>query len=302
MASVRRYLHGLCSTGLGQFGSERTPIARVRRVLARLWPQDPGIPLIRIGRDFDGGYLVPDDLAGIAACFSPGVDVHATFEQELARRGMACHLADPSVPGPPPGCEGMSFERRFLGSYDSDTHTTLAAWVGRHAADHAGDLLLQMDIEGAEFDVMPNVDPALLRRFRILVIEFHKLDWIAQPFVCTRMEECFAKLAIDFVPVHLHPNNASPARPVGPLRVPRAVEVTYLRRDRCTDPVSEARLPHPLDRDNVPVRPPIVLSSDWGDRTAGLAAAAGARNDRTAATTLSAAASVSSESGSTAVF
>lgn len=244
-------------------------MARVREVLARLWPQDPGIPLIRIGRDFDGGYLVPDDLAGITACFSPGVDVHATFEQALARRGITCHLIDPSVPGPPAGCEGMTFERRFLGSYDSDPHTTLGAWVARHAAADTGDLLLQMDIEGAEFDVIPNVDPALLRRFRVLVIEFHKLDWIAQPFICARMEECFTKLAIDFVPVHLHANNTSPARALGSLRVPRAVEVTYLRRDRCPHHMPAARLPHPLDRDNVPGRPSIILSSDWGGGSIG---------------------------------
>ena len=266
MASFRRHLHALCSAGLGRFGSEQTSVARMREVLARLWPRDPGIPLIRIGREFDGGYLVPDDLAGITACFSPGVDVHASFEQELARRGIACHLVDPSVPGPPPGCEGMSFERRFLSSYDSDTHTTLGAWVARHAADDAGDLLLQMDIEGAEFDVIPNVAPALLRRFRVLVIEFHKLDWIAQPFVCDRIDNCLTKLAVDFVPVHLHPNNASPMRAVGPLRMPRAIEVTYLRRDRCPNLMPEARLPHPLDRDNVPGRPAIFFSADWGDR------------------------------------
>jgi hypothetical protein len=28
----------------------------------------------------------------------------------------------------------------------------------------------------------------------------------------------------------------------------------------------EARLPHPLDRDNVPGRPAIFFSADWGDR------------------------------------
>lgn len=80
----------------------------------------------------------------------------------------------------------MSFEKRFLGSYDSDIHTTLGSWVARHPEAGPGDLLLQMDIEGAEYDVIPNVEPSLLRRFRILVIEFHKLDWIAQPFVHRR--------------------------------------------------------------------------------------------------------------------
>lgn len=266
MVSLRRtLLHW--STALAEgFSSERTPVGRMREVLGRLWPMDPGIPLVRIGREFDGGYLVPDDLEGVVACFSPGVDTHATFEQDLARRGVRCHLADASVEGPPPGCEGMSFERRFLASYDSETRTTLGAWVRRHEPDPAGDLLLQMDIEGAEFDVIPNVDAELLRRFRLLVIEFHKLDWVAQPFVCARMEEAFAKLTIDFVPVHLHANNTTHARRIGPLRVPRAVEVTYLRRDRCAG-ITPRRTPdHPLDRDNLPDRPAVVIGEAFGLR------------------------------------
>jgi hypothetical protein len=29
--------------------------------------------LMRLGADHDGGYLIPNDLDGITACFSPGV-------------------------------------------------------------------------------------------------------------------------------------------------------------------------------------------------------------------------------------
>lgn len=45
----------------------------------------------------DGGYLIPDDLEGISACFSPGVDDRATFETSLIARGIPCFLADASV-------------------------------------------------------------------------------------------------------------------------------------------------------------------------------------------------------------
>lgn len=37
-------------------------------------PKPSPVPLVRIGGDWDGAYLVPDDLAGVAACFSPGVN------------------------------------------------------------------------------------------------------------------------------------------------------------------------------------------------------------------------------------
>ena len=40
--------------------------------------------LIRVGSKNDGGYLVPDDLKNINACFSPGVDLNVSFETDLA--------------------------------------------------------------------------------------------------------------------------------------------------------------------------------------------------------------------------
>jgi hypothetical protein len=248
---------------IGGFASERTPLDEMLATIALVRPMDTGLGLVRIGRDHDGGYLVPDDLGDIAACFSPGVGAHATFEQELVRRGIPCHLTDHSVDGPPPGCGEMSFERRFLGTHDSEMCTTLDSWVCRHSTAEAGDLLLQMDIQGAEYDVIPGISPALLRRFRIIVVEFHKLDWIAQPFVNQRVRACLGTFAREFVPVHLHPNNFTHLRRIGPLRVPRALEVTYLRKDRCRKAVPQTRFPHPCDRDNVPGRPSLVLPDEW---------------------------------------
>ena len=69
----------------------------VRDLIARLHPVATEHPLIRAGSDGDGGYLIPDDLTGIAACFSPGVDNRATFESALIARGIPCFLADASV-------------------------------------------------------------------------------------------------------------------------------------------------------------------------------------------------------------
>ncbi len=52
-----------------------------RKLLADvLRPFDVGHPLIRIGAFSDGGYLVPSDLQGIKACFSPGVSQQSSFE------------------------------------------------------------------------------------------------------------------------------------------------------------------------------------------------------------------------------
>jgi hypothetical protein len=41
--------------------------------------------LIRLGGPHDGGYLVPNGLVGIQACFSPGVSKVSNFELDLAQ-------------------------------------------------------------------------------------------------------------------------------------------------------------------------------------------------------------------------
>src|SRR5580692_6161639 len=74
---------------------------RVRRLIGRLRPVLTDKKLIRVGGDEDGGYLVPDDIDGIVACFSPGVGPVAAFEGALASRGINCYLADGSVAAPP---------------------------------------------------------------------------------------------------------------------------------------------------------------------------------------------------------
>ena len=56
---------------------------RIGDLVKRLRPVTTEHELIRIGADADGGYLVPNDLSGLTACFSPGVDDIASFEQHM---------------------------------------------------------------------------------------------------------------------------------------------------------------------------------------------------------------------------
>ena len=41
-----------------------------------------------------------------------------------------------------------------------------------------GDLLLQMDIDGDEYETLLSMPILLQKRFRIIVVEFHYLDYL----------------------------------------------------------------------------------------------------------------------------
>ena len=88
MGSPIRTSVAAAAARFGWFASKRTALADMRRVVDLLRPVDAGHRLVRIGAEGDGGYLLPDDLDRISACFSPGVDRTATFENALALRGI----------------------------------------------------------------------------------------------------------------------------------------------------------------------------------------------------------------------
>ena len=230
--------------------------------LAMIRPVETEHPLIRIGGDGDGGYLVPDDLDGIGACFSPGVSTIAHFEEDLATRGIKCFMADASVEKAPVSGDMFDFERKFLGLKDEGDFITLGDWVRRKAPD-AADLLLQMDIEGAEYRVILGTDRDVLRRFRIMVLKFHHLATIYDRTGLDLVSRTFARILDDFNIVHIHPNNR--IRPVvfGDFETPPLLEFTFLRRDRATSREPVHALPHPLDRKNVAKRPDLSLPQCW---------------------------------------
>lgn len=244
---------------LGYRLSRATKDEALARFLADMAPKPIATPLIRIGGDGDGGYLVPDCLDGIVACFSPGVAQTCGFELDLAGRGMKSYMADLSVDGPPVPHPLFGFEKKFLGTVDDDRFTRLQSWMTRHEPA-GGDLLLQMDIEGAEYAVVLDTPAEALRRFRIVVLELHAFDQI---FVASAFEfymQAMGKLLADFEVVHAHPNNCSRLRSNGVYEVPRVLEVTFLRRDYVVvDPGRTLSFPHPLDKPNIAGRADLVL-------------------------------------------
>lgn len=232
---------------------------KIRSLLARLAPVETGIELIRLGGEGDGGYLVPDDLDGLSACFSPGVDVTAGFEEAMVARGVRCHLIDASVSAAPVSHPLIEFEPKFLGASNEGQTITLDAWVAAKAPGNSDDLILQMGIEGHEWAVLLNASEAVLSRFRVIVIELHGLSHSFDYLLHMLMDSALGRLGQLFHVVHVHPNNATEMLRHGDLVIPDLLEVTLLRRDRAQALGPARRFPHPLDRPNLPDRHDLPL-------------------------------------------
>ncbi|WP_078453085.1 sulfotransferase domain-containing protein [Solemya velum gill symbiont] len=222
-------------------------------------------PLIRIGEDNDGGYLVPDDLDLIQACFSPGVSDICQFEEDLAERGIKSFMTDYSVEAAPVENPLFHFKKRHLGLTNDSQTIRLYDWVNQEIPEAGDDLVLQMDIEGAEYQVLLDTPADTLRRFRIVVIEFHGLTRLFASAIFTYMQQAFRRLTDNFEVVHMHPNNCCPVRMHKGFEVPDVLECTFYRKDRAHAVISDAQLafPHALDAPNVPHKEDIKLPTCW---------------------------------------
>lgn len=247
----------------GIFSTRLTPAGEIRELITKLRPVETEHRLVRLGPDGDGGYLVPDDLDGIEACFSPGVSTVSGFEKDCAERGIRTFLADRSVAGPAEAHELFHFTRKFVGAVSSSDFMTLDDWVAAsNLESEDSDLLLQMDIEGAEYEVLLSTSERLLRRFRVIVAEFHHLEqyWNKPYFDIVRRS--FDKITAGHTCVHIHPNNCCGSVIRDGIELPSIMEFTFFRNDRFKTIAPRTAFPHPLDRDNTE-KPSMVLPACW---------------------------------------
>lgn len=222
--------------------------------------------LVRVGGEGDGGYLLPDILSNVSHCFSPGVSFTADFEAELSRNfGIRCLLADASVEAAPLSDPNFSFVQKFVGSRTEGQLTTLSDWMSASLDGSERDLLLQMDIEGSEFDVLTLESNDVLERFGVIIVEFHGMERLFDEHFLSSVSAIFEKLYQKFSVCHVHPNNIGGIASLGEIEVPRLFEVSFVRDDllRSLEPGREIVLPHPLDAPNVPDMPDISMPAMW---------------------------------------
>jgi len=250
------------------------------QALLGLKPQPYGGQFIRIGGVGDGAYLVPDDLAGISICISPGAADTKLFEDELwdSYRIPSLLVDRSSIPErfTTPMRPGQTLIRKWLAPHDSPESISLSSALRHsHAHDRQADCLLQIDIEGAEYLTITKASQNLLQAFRIIVIEFHNLGDLLRPWSSwhRRIKETIAALNQNHTCIHAHPNNCCSEVfiPGTEINLPQVLECTYLRRDRLGDSAATASdprasgvvLPHPLDITNVGANQPLALSRSW---------------------------------------
>lgn len=261
-------------------GVSNVPSIAVRaRLVEVLKPKQSQFTLRRVGGGGDGAYLVPGEiLPNLDACFSAGCDNRKEFEDELLGHfGLESFLLDkssdvdkflsPLVPG------AQFFTKKWLSVESSSDSISLADWVGGSIYRESRRLLLQLDIEEAEFSVLSATPREVLSQFSVLVVEFHGLSKrVRNSEFHSEVIDVMDTLDTLFTSIHARANNCCDAQVFGenPSPFPQVIEVTFVRKDLLDRSdrkgLTRVMAPHPKDIPrNVPTLPPQHLSSEWLD-------------------------------------
>jgi hypothetical protein len=220
-------------------------------------------PKVRIGNDYDGGYVLPSTVLTCDAVLSVGVGPDVSFDLALAQRGARVFQFDHTVIGVPEHQKhgNFIFEKKGWGSSSEGDFLTLEDMLSRLNAVKPQRSLFKFDIEGAEYEVLDACRPEHFEGFSVIACEIHDLDKLTEPLFFASVRRSLEKLNAHHVPVHLHANNYQSMILVGGIPIPKVLELSFLRKDLDHFPnISSDPIPGPLDRPNRPGVPDICMN------------------------------------------
>ena len=188
--------------------------------------------LIRIGKDFDGGYLVnKDDVLKTKKLISFGIGEDFSFEKEFVEMsGCSCDSYDETVD------LNLNFIQHHIQNVDKNEFVKILS-------RESGDVFLKCDIEGNEYQLFEEIIN-YSHLFSGMVFEFHD---VTKPKNFNELTNLISK--IDQKLIHIHINNYFYYKtPNGP--VPDIFELTFTSSKNIKN--SFVQIPNSLDMPNNP--------------------------------------------------
>ncbi len=218
-------------------------------------PKDPdGLEFERIGRSYDGGYVMVKHQASSKIAYSLGVENDVSWDMEMARRGYQVFQYDHSISKLPD--KHSNFHFRKLGitgeTQVSRPYSSLSAQVKANKHEDKQNMILKMDIEGHEWSVFNDIPEETILQFSQILVEVHGLKEIEKLVGQRPLITAAERLEKTHQVVHVHGNNNSALRILGGYPVPLTMELTLLRRDVCAFNPCTRTFPTELDQPNNP--------------------------------------------------
>jgi len=222
------------------------------------------LSLTRIGPKNDSGYLLPENLDDIDYCISPGVGDAFEFEINLKKKwNIQSLLIDgtlkKSLEDKIRNLNEFKFINKNLSNKDTKNQISFSTILKSFENKK---LMLQMDIEGSEYNILNNISESHLKRFNYIVIEFHDFDQIKKNLLNKKIFGIIDKINKYFTLIHIHPNNCCDVFKVSSINIPNVFEATYVNNSLINfKKLEKLNFPHPEDSPNLSYKKEILLDN-----------------------------------------
>jgi len=219
----------LSNIGISTYGSVKKK--EILKIIDLLRPLNLGFECIRLGGNSDGSYIVPKILEDIKFCFSAGYGGDCSFEKNLEDYNIKTFLADYSFDAPTQ-LKNFEYLKKFIKSYSSHKSININEWIEQRVPKNEKKMILQIDIEGSEYEIIHAISENNLERFDIIIIEFHNLFMINNQIFYKYFIECIYKLKKHFEIFYLQPNNCCGVSNFDDVIFPNILEITFLNKSK----------------------------------------------------------------------
>lgn len=208
---------------------------KIDNVLSYIVPIKIKNNLIRIGSQYDGGYVISDDVDADDILLSFGIGDNIDFEKDISSYLKQIFMYDGTITG----IENMPSNSVFFNKNIYVAEDIENAIISKEI--ETNNLILKIDIEGYEWGILNKIKKETLKLFKQIIIEFHNLDRRLDPYAFNIDEygnnrysvakSIFEKIKQTHEPIYIHANNFAGLQIIANQIVPEVFEITYLRKD-----------------------------------------------------------------------
>ncbi|MBQ7154890.1 MAG: FkbM family methyltransferase [Synergistaceae bacterium] len=223
-----------------------------------------GYELVRTGREHDGGYILLNDFQPGGIAYSFGICNDVSWDKEMASRGYDVFMYDHTIDRLPEENPGFHWSKLGIadGLTQDDNLRTLDELIRKNHHENESNMILKMDVEGAEWGCFDMASSETLAKFSQISLEFHEIPSHSRP---EQVLNVFRKLNMTHQLIHIHANNNGSYVSFCGKKFCSLFEMSYVLRGKYElssdyDPV----LPLSIDSTNISSIPEIELGR-WNE-------------------------------------
>lgn len=218
---------------------------------------------VGVGRS-DGGYIMLQDFQDTGIAYSFGISNDVSWDSIMVELDYQVYMYDHTIDALPYEKAGFHYFKEGIAGIDRTDAPlkTLKHFIERNAHKDNKNMILKMDVEGAEWEFLETVDFDTLKQFDQIVFELHDIVR-ANTSGYGKILSLLEKINKTHSVIHVHGNNSGCLLKVGDTIFPDVLEVSYVNNNKyeIIDGDDNIMLPIELDAPNDQGRKDIVLGA-----------------------------------------